>query len=255
MPSTLNDRIRYDDYRRRCFTWERDDCGENSIYQVCVNRKRIGWVFPIQALLSDAHTYSNNEYFLRYAYVAICLLLEIVDDRDKRNFISSFRLEDYYKETNNILILDKENCKVIDNFILDDYVVDLYKHGYSFKGKGNLSSVIEKPDKKLNLHSQAMELKKIPYITKLFKDVIPREQEPIGKFYTYYQIVEILIQLIFEHDFRKIISDIKEEAENLFDKREELNALAVEKRRVISLFNEFTKIQTEKGVRTFSWTG
>lgn len=224
---------------------ERDDCGENSIYQVYTNKKRIGWIFPIQALLSDAHNYAENAFFLRYAYVAICLLLEKIEDRDKRNFIPQLKLEDYYKETDNLLILDKENCKEIDGFLLDNYVVDLYKHGYSFVGKGNLTSNIDKPIIRLNLCSQSLELKKITYISKLFKEVIPKEQEPFAKFYTYYQIIEILISVIFEYKFKEFILEINEETENLFDKREDLNKLIIEKQRVKWLFSNFTKIQTE----------
>lgn len=48
---------------------EREDYSENSIFQVYVGEQRIGWIFPIQALLSNQHDYAANTFFLRYAYV------------------------------------------------------------------------------------------------------------------------------------------------------------------------------------------
>lgn len=41
----------------------RDDCTENSIYQVLVKRQRIGWIFPVQALLSKNHDFAENAFF------------------------------------------------------------------------------------------------------------------------------------------------------------------------------------------------
>lgn len=60
---------------------KREDCTENSIYQVLVKNQRIGWIFPVQALLSRDHDYAKNSFFLKYAYVAICLLLEQIEDK------------------------------------------------------------------------------------------------------------------------------------------------------------------------------
>ena len=51
----------------------RRDYVENNIYQVFASplNKRIGWIFPGQALFSSQHDYADNPFFLKYAYV-IC---------------------------------------------------------------------------------------------------------------------------------------------------------------------------------------
>lgn len=58
---------------------KRRDCTENSIYPVYVKKQRIGWIFPIQALLSKSHDYAENRFFLKYACVAL------LNDCEKKN--------------------------------------------------------------------------------------------------------------------------------------------------------------------------
>ncbi len=51
---------------------KRNDHIENDIYPVFVSEKRIGWIFPIQALLSTEHDQSNNQFFFEvciYSFV------------------------------------------------------------------------------------------------------------------------------------------------------------------------------------------
>lgn len=224
---------------------KREDCTENSIYQVLVKKQRIGWIFPVQALLSQDHDYAENNFFLKYAYVAICLLLEQIEDKNRGAFHGDFYLEDFYESSDNVLVLDNDNCSKIQGFDLDDYVVSLYKNGYSFTGQGNLYSEIDPPDKAIKLTAQSRELNNIPYIVELFKKQIPAEREEFAMFYTYYQIIEILISAVFEVRFKKILSHLKEDTDNLFDKRDELNEIVSEKNRIRWLFFNYAKIGTD----------
>lgn len=79
---------------------ERDEYSENSIFQVYVGQQRIGWIFPIQALLSNQHDYVNNPFFLRYAYVAFCLLLNDIKSKNEKEISSEIFLKDFYQERN-----------------------------------------------------------------------------------------------------------------------------------------------------------
>ena len=51
---------------------------ENDIFQLYdySSNTRIGWIFPIQALLSQDHNYAENEHFLKYAYVSFKKIVE-----------------------------------------------------------------------------------------------------------------------------------------------------------------------------------
>lgn len=224
---------------------ERDDCTENSIFQVYIKEQRIGWLFPVQAILSKEHDYADNVYFLRYAYIAVCKLLDKIEDVDNKSYNSEIRLEDYYSENRIILLLDKENYGKLDNFSLDDYTVSLFKYGYSFKGRGNLISVVDVADKRINLVKQSEYLKKVPYIETMFKNNIPLVEEEFTKFHTYYQIIEILISFVFENKFNNFVSKLQAEIESLFDMKDDLNEMTSEKKRVVWLFDNYVKIEAD----------
>lgn len=221
---------------------ERDDCSEESIFQVYVEEQRIGWIFPIQAIHSNEHSYAKNVYFLRYAYVAWHLLFQKLNV--EINSIDEFNLFKYYKEGTNILILDKDNCNKLDKFEFDKYIIDLYQKGYSVTGRGNLYAAHMKKKVNLKLKRQSKQLDNIPYLIELFKKQIPRENNDISRFYLYYQVIEILISKVFDQEFKDFVETLKETTEKLFDKKEDLGQIANEKWRVRRLCNQYSTVET-----------
>lgn len=216
---------------------DREDYSENSIYQVYASKERIGWIFPIQALMSRQHDYVKNKFFLRYAYVASCWLLENINCYNQK-FSEIVVLSDFYDDTSTILVLDKENTKKINNFQLEDYTVSLYQKGYSY-------STIEKANKRINLQPISRELRNIKYIHTLFEKEVPKNQEAFAKFHTYYQIIEILISVVFEDKFKKFVAQLTSNKGSLFDKRDDLGNMVLEKQRVKWLFSNYVEISGE----------
>lgn len=237
-------------YRYILLCNEREDYSENSIFQVCVKKQRIGWIFPIQALMSDQHKYANNQFFLRYAYVASWMLLNDIKSKDEREISSEIFLEDFYNDSLTVLVLDEGNIsKLEETFYIEHYMVSLFQHGYSWSGRGNLDSQIEKPDIRIHLKPIAKELQQIKYIYTMFEKEIPKNQEAFARFHTYYQIVEILISTVFEDKFKKFVDQLNKSVESLFDQREELGNMVLEKQRVKWLFAEYVSIsQREKNI-------
>ena len=228
---------------------EREDYSENDIFQVYVEKQRIGWIFPIQALLSNQHDYVENRYFLRYAYVACWLLLNDIKSKDEKETSSEIFLEDFYDDSATILVLDLDNISNLKEFALEYYSVSLYQQGYAWAGKGNLDSQIEKPDKKIHLKPIAKELLKTKYIYNMFEREIPKEQEAFARFHTYYQIIEILIAIVFEDKFKKFVGQLSISTDSLFDQRDILGTMVLEKQRVKWLFAEYVRIsQDEKSI-------
>ena len=229
---------------------EREDYSENSIFQVYVGEQRIGWIFPIQALLSNQHDYIDNQFFLRYAYVAFWLLLDDIKSIDEKEISSEIFLEDFYDDSLTILLLDNENISRLEEvFNIEYYVVSLYQYGYSRSGKGNLESQIDRPDKRIHLKPIAKELQQTKYIYTLFEKEIPKTHEAFARFHTYYQIVEILISVIFEDKFKKFVNQLEKSVESLFDQREDLGNMILEKQRVKWLFSEYVSIpQIDKNI-------
>lgn len=239
----LNDEYNESDFCFILLNNESPSCTENSIYPLYLDSKRVGWIFPLQALYSAEHDYAENIHFLKYAYVVTVHLLKTLSEIDSRETPDDFSLESYYDGSTCVLVYDIKNCASIDGFSIDHYIVSLYKFGYTFSGKGNVDATL--PDgverKNLKLKSVSSELKDIPYINLLFKTQFPNAENEIIKFYLYYQIIEVLISLIFEDQFRKHISILTENSERLFDIRDELNQLGNEKYRVKMLFCQYAQ--------------
>ena len=221
---------------------ERMDCTEESIFQVYIGKRRIGWIFPIQAIHSNEHSYAENKFFLKYAYIAWCLLLEHLNvEVESMNEFDVFKL---YNDGICLLILDKDNCEEVDDFEFDKYIIGLFQKGYSLTGKGNLFTDVIETNIRLNIQRQSKELDDIPYLIELFKKQIPRETNDISRFYLYYQVIEILISKVFDEEFSKFVDDLREATEKLFDKREDLGQMSNEKWRVRKLCNEYCSIDT-----------
>lgn len=233
---------------------ERDDYSENSIYPVKVIKEkegtRIGWIFPFQSLISADHDFTGNQFFLRYAYVAYHLLLErieIKDGEEKGMQPEAIFLEDFYSDDIVLLVIDNDNVKSIGDFSINDYVVDLYRKGYAFNGKGNLISEIEKPEKVLNLKKIAPALKGFSgIINEIFKDSVSRQYDiEFARFFAYYQVIEILISAVFNCKFTQLVTTINIDKTRLFDERDTLNDMINERKRVKWLFSNFTNVSSK----------
>ncbi|MBD5393748.1 MAG: hypothetical protein HDR71_05655 [Lachnospiraceae bacterium] len=229
---------------------EREDYSENSIFQVYIGEQRIGWIFPLQALLSNQHDYATNKFFLRYAYVASWLLLNNIKSENEKETSSEIFLEDFYDDSLTILVLDNDNISRLNESLnIEHYTVSLYQYGYSWSGRGNLDSQIEKPDKRIHLKPIAKELQQTKYIYTMFEKEIPKTREAFARFHTYYQVVEILISAVFEDKFKIFVDQLNKSVESLFDRREELGNMVLEKQRVKWLFAEYVSIsQREKNI-------
>lgn len=233
---------------------ERENCSENNIFTVYVpdvesdnNRSRIGWLFPLQALESNEHNYADDEFFQRYAYIAFCLLLNDINDQNRRQFSSEIRLSDFYGDNIHLLIIDHENTSNIKDFNINDYVVSLYMHGYSFEGKGNLISEISYEGKKnLNLKKISPLLYEFSVIPIIFKTTVIREYNAeFSRFYAYYQLIEIFISVVFDEELKNYVSELSANSKKLFDLKDKLNEITNEKKRVVWLINNYSSISSE----------
>ena len=208
---------------------------ENDIFQVYDKQAnvRLGWIFPIQALLSDKHDYAENSFFLRYAYIAIYLLLENVNEENKRNSSEILRITDFYSEDAIIFVLCKSNCMQISNFCYEDYIVDLFRNGYSclpYTAIGEKDVCVEK---RINIRRISKDIKEKMFIVEVFERLLVQTNiSPLAKFHMLYQIIELLIGDIFSYEFTSFSKKISEDTNNLFDLKDELQKLTGEKYRV-----------------------
>lgn len=168
---------------------------ENDIFQVFdkefykePNRVRLGWIFPIQALLSNEHQYADNKHFLKYAYVAFLKLLKNEEKYTTFNpqfttITNNYELTDFYGEDIIILVLSNSSLQKIDNFQIDNYITSLYSYGYYFcEPTENLKEIDTRSDsenpsgKKLIIQKNSPCLQKEDYLYRLFKDLLKNEE-------------------------------------------------------------------------------
>lgn len=218
---------------------------ENDIFQVYDKQAnvRLGWIFPIQALLSKEHDYAENSFFLKYAYIAIYLLLENVNEENMRNSSEILRITDFYPEDAIIFVLCKSNCKQINDFCYEDYIVDLFGHGYSCLPYSAIGEKDVYVEKRINIRKISKDVKEKMFIVEVFKSLLVQTNLlPLAKFHMLYQIVELLIGDIFSYEFTSFSKKISENTNNLFDLKDELQKLTGEKYRVKELFNTYSRI-------------
>lgn len=202
---------------------------ENNIFEVHTKeeKSRIGWIFPIQSLLSKEHKYAKSEHFLKYAYVAFLKLLKNEEEYTTFNpeftaTTNSYELTDFYGEDIIILVLCKSSLEKIDNFNIKHYMTSLYSYGYYIcKPTENLKEIDTRYDsenpngKKLIIQKNSPCLQKEDYVYRLFKDLLKNEEHNLVRFYLLYQVIELMIDIVLE---RKILDEI-----NNFKKNEDKN--------------------------------
>ncbi|MFM6220127.1 MAG: hypothetical protein ACKPJO_32180 [Dolichospermum sp.] len=235
---------------------------ENDIFQVFdkefykePNRVRLGWIFPIQALLSNEHQYADNKHFLKYAYVAFLKLLKNQEEYTTFNplfskITNNYKLTDFYGEDIIILVLCNSPLQKIDNFQIDNYITSLYSYGYYFcQPIENLKEIDTRSDsenptgKNLILQKNSSCLQKEDYVYRLFKDLLKNEEHHLVRFYLLYQVIELIIQIVFE---RKILEEINNfnnnPDKNIRKLKEKIDNISTEKKRVSILINDDVKI-------------
>jgi hypothetical protein len=241
---------------------------ENDIFQVYdkVADLRIGWIFPIQSLVSNKHGCAENKHFLKYAYVAFYKLL--LNQEDYSHFtpsieqIEDYKLTDFYGDNIIILILFKTNIQKIANFNIDNYLASLYSHSYYYceptenikkintcqptedlneiKNRANLKS---SGNTRLILQRSSKYLQGESYIDRLFKSLLKTEEHHLVRFYLLYQVIELMIQIVFERKILDEINNFNNNADkNIRKFKEKIDNISTEKTRVSILINDYVKI-------------
>ena len=223
---------------------------ENSIYMVEVKNNdkwdRIGWVFPIQALLSREHTQANNQFFLKYAYVASCLLLGMIDKTVNDETPEEFYLDDIFDADQNILVIDNDNVSKIGDFQFEKYIIGLYQYGYTLKGTIPCSNSLpishDNYPGRIKIKKISDDISSIKFINQIIGGPLTSETSLVMRFHFWYQIIEILIQEIFNYEFAQLLGKLSTDPESLFDTKDSVNTISGEKQRVKMLFENYSSI-------------
>lgn len=253
----------YDPKNYKLYIFRADDIPENSIFQVYEKDLiksenglgRIGWIFPLQSILSNEHDYADNIHFLRYAYVAFCKL--IVSNESLCEKIPEYKADliysmgDFYNDSTVIMILCNELVSKIIDFQIENYLPFLYSKGYYYDkttGICNDGKIVKKDYKnyisgsnRLILISISKDLNEGTYINRLFIDLLKNEKHYLVKFHLLYQVIELLIERIFNNEVKRLFKALEDLSCNLFEIRNEFSKLAEELGRIEKLFTIYTQ--------------
>jgi hypothetical protein len=197
---------------------------ENDIFtvhaKVGTGRKRLGWLFPVLVLGSSEYDLFGDIHFVPYLKVAASHLAKENGEKD-------------IDENTHILIL-KDKTLLDGNVFSSNFVVSLLKHGYYSIASGVVSentlckfdtsaSTEIKVEKCLPVSSYSK------YINRLLCDLLPKVEDPLSRFVSIYQTIELLMEKYFhlkldEHKKRRsTIGTIRDNITELSSERKLIN--------------------------------
>jgi hypothetical protein len=235
---------------------------ESNIFEIHVEDKkigRLGWIFPIQSIISIEHSYSQNEHFLKYAFVTFRKLLlgeffttDIIIDVS--SFDSEIQIDQIYPSSLIVLSLSKAKTKNINVFSVEDYLPDLYIHKYFLCEFPEEDSQVQRINtdlsetSKVTIRPIAEDLKEEIYIKSLFKNHFKQNNHPLVQFHLLYQIIELLIIRVYDCEINRIVTIASERTKPFHDIKKEIENLIKEETRIRKLFADYLlgEIATEE---------
>lgn len=211
--------------------------------------RRIGWCIPVNALDSVDHDYAENPHFLRYAYVGIKCALSLIEN----SFFSippnvtadlTTSLSAILPESTALLIISEETLD--QEFDIGMWLPELANLGYFRLTAIDPNNIrVERP-----IVSTA-EVKAFPisrsvdnsdYLTSIYTRVLPFERNPVFQFFYLYQVIELVMELIFrveQTDFVDRLIAKKDDISSTKEILEQANSNVSEKRRLGRLVREY----------------
>ncbi len=191
---------------------------ENDIYQVLAEKDtRIGWCFPAVALDSREHDYAENPHFLRYAYVSVVKILNSfpdvaiskVPDLEESGRI---KFSEFFHDGTVIFAVSKKTLSSGYSFSIPHWLPSLFCYGYVPLTRQKPSSIVfqgERPTGgKIHIKQVSESLKSHNFIEVLFSELVAYESNPVLSFFYVYQIVELILEEIFQYEQTKLVNEL-----------------------------------------------
>ena len=225
---------------------------ENNIFQVFIKpdkeKKRIGWIFPVQSLLSNEHSDATNPHFLRYAFVTFRQL--VMGECFERDFYielnsnnTELNIDDIYPTNLIVLSLSNETFQDLNGFDIANYFHSLYSNEYFYCPSSNeiIKSEISPPPLLTDLYLKRLskELEDDFFIKALFKDYLRKNSHPLAQFSLLYQVIELMIAKIYNCEIDKLVAESRVTPMLPRDLRKAFENLSETGPRITKLFEEY----------------
>jgi hypothetical protein len=232
---------------------------ESNIFQVHVSQNhvgRIGWIFPIQSLLSNEHSFAENEYFLNYAGAAFLKLLngELFQNDiffEVGDFNEELNISNFYPTSLIVLVISTLKTSEIIGFNIENYFPSLFKYKYFYcESVNDLSKTLPVSEgvesaifSNLNIVEMSSFLNDDIYIKSLFKNHLKIKNHPLVQFHLLYQIIELLIGKVYECEVKQLIAIASERSKSSHELLDEIRDLPKEDTRIKLLFSSYLSKQ------------
>lgn len=226
------------------------DVKESEVIRLCMpnNNETVGYLLPLISLESNEHIYAKDRYFLRYSYITIqeilqrCNMTSVMKKIDINQ--TAFKLSDFFNDEMVICIIYKNMLNIGD---FSKIAPVLFKHGFirvNAKKPNELMYKIKTNEEptKITLHQVNPIIVEAPLIDKILHEQFPYEKNIAFKFFILYQIIELLMERVYNYFQSKIINELLIHRENIHKSKEilgEIQDVSSEKRRLKSLFSTF----------------
>lgn len=222
---------------------------ENDVFQVYIDDYRIGWIFPIQSILSEENNFSDNPYFNKYKYATY---KEILKNKCSQKRTTTFgenlyNLGDFFFEDIIILCISSETLK--EDFLVENFLPSFCNYGYYlhnntpfiYTENNNKKSLISeyKGRSKIKIISSKINIEEHNFIKNLYTSHLKRTDDTTLKFFLLYQVIEYLIEKEFNIKFDKALEDYINTKLDKNNFREKINDYSKERNIIRSFTNDF----------------
>lgn len=222
--------------------------GEQEVIELAVkgSSSTIGYIFPISSL-SGTSTVGKNESKWLKVYARACSLSLAVDGLgsflltpiDITKFTQSYDITDIFPNNIAVLVTGKSNLEA-NKYSHSEAILMLQEFGFAAilrpQAKNDIEQLTFLQKLKVSRISKSL-IQNIQHINEII--ILSKEiSNPIGRFISLYQIIELIIQKIFEHSINELISS---GISSPWDVRERLQDIVNEKWRISQINSKYVK--------------
>lgn len=236
---------------------------ENDVFLLRLRGKPIGWLIPILSIDSTYHGYSTKKPFLDVYPTARNALLSCPwEDKAALYEVSksSYSFSDFYKSSEVLCLLHKP--ELVKHEVAEPWTILPTLTSLGFWHSRESNRVLERGshvrDRLTHVRSQvAIELDEVSFllhddsfVRSLIHNPPSRGGEPVYNFLTYYQIVELMLDIVYEFERRELLSRfgfLGHDPSSSKDCLAAYTSLASEKNRIEYLFSRYVDSGFEKG--------
>ncbi|MBJ6146334.1 hypothetical protein [Hymenobacter sp. BT559] len=216
------------------------------VHESTVNNDKIGWIFPISYIDSDetdelslkstVDLYKASSFINLLKYEGAGMKFPAINSPQMDNV--NYNISQFFGDNLIILAIHKETINKIKGFKMSDYMLSLFKLGYSKYGEksviynSNKKLLTEnlKKTKKITLSKSKFDISKNLFVETVFYNYLNYTDNSYLRFVFIYQVIELLMDFQKEMKFNEYLDKYKSGSIHGNDFREKLSEYSKERK-------------------------